>query len=382
MKRQYFYLFIVLPGIFFFMLCGCKDPYYPELKPSTSHLLVVEGFINPDGLTNIRLTRTRAISKGDTTARINETGAHVSIEDNNNNIYPLNESGDGNYSSYYFLDATNKYRLHINTSDNKEYVSDFVPCKNAPSIDSLGWKLKDGNVQMFVNTHDDSNKSIFYRWDFVQTWEYHAQYYTYLIYDPSSKQVVNRPFPVFACYRTNNSNKIFIGSSEKLSQDVIHEAPLELIPNHDKRISVLYSALITQYALDSAGYNYWKAMRSNTEEMGSIFGTQPNQTKGNIHNVADPDENVIGYVTAGSIQQKRIFIRNADLPAGWNLLPYCDEKRVTLDSLEFYFGSGALIPYSEDPPGAARPSAYFGASAPCVDCTREGGTLVKPSFWP
>jgi len=382
MKQKYFYLFILLPGIFFFMLSGCKDPYYPELKSSNSHFLVVEGFINPDGITNIRLTRTRAITKEDTAAVINETGANVSIEDNNNNIYPLYESGDGNYSASYFLDVAGNYRLHITTRDNKEYVSDFVACKNAPPIDVLGWELKDGNVQIFVNAHDESNKTIFYRWDFVQTWEYHAQYYTNLIYDPDIKKVVYRQFPVYVCYRSNNSTKIFIGSSEKLSQDVIHKAPLELIPNHDKRISVLYSALVTQYALDSAGYNYWKAMRSNTEEIGSIFGTQPNQAKGNIHNVADPSENVIGYVTAGTIQQKRIFISNSDLPGDWNLLPYCYEQKVPIDSIDFYFGSGFLIPYSEDPPGAARPSGYFGATAPCVDCTREGGTLVKPFFWP
>ena len=53
-------------------------------------------------------------------------------------------------------------------------------------------------------------------------------------------------------------------------------------------------------------------MKGNTEDVGSIFGSQPNQNHGNIHNVADSSEMVIGYIGAGSIQQQRIFIKNSE----------------------------------------------------------------------
>lgn len=381
MKPKYFLNLSIFAGIIILIFAGCKDPYYPNVTSSDIHYLVVDGFINSNGTTNIKLTRTRTISKGDTAAYINETGANVAIEDNYGNVYPLNNNGQGNYSAGYFLNSSYYYRLHITTSDSKQYVSDFVPCKNSPPIDKLGWKLKDGNVQLFVNTHDPDNKTIFYRWDFVQTWEFHSQYYSYFIYDPAAKKVVDRKFPVYVCYRSNISDKIYIGSSQKLKEDVIHEAPLELIPNHDRRISVLYSAFVTQYALDSIGYNYWNAMKGNTEQVGSIFGSQPNQTKGNIHNLTDSLETVIGYIGAGSIQQQRIFISNADLPPGWNQQPNCTEYDVPMDSLDFYFGSNSLIPYAADPPGSPFPAGYFSASASCVDCTLSG-KLEKPSFWP
>jgi hypothetical protein len=382
MMQKYFLSSRIVAAIMILFFTGCKDPYYPEVKSSTAHYLVVEGFINPEGTTNIRLTRTRAISKGDTASYINETGAAVFIEDNNGNVYPLYDNGSGYYSAGYFLNANFLYRLHITTKDNRQYISAFVPCKNSPAIDEVGWKLNDKDVQLFVSSHDESNQTKFYRWDFVQTWEFHSQYYSSLVYDPDSKTVVNRTYPVFVCYRTNGSSQVFIGSSEKLARDVIHEAPLELIPYHDRRISVLYSALITQYALDSAGYNYWNAMKGNTEQTGSIFGSQPNQTKGNIHNISDSSETVIGYIGAGSIQQKRIFISNADMPPGWNQLRNCTEYRVPLDSLDYYFGGNIYIPYASDPPNSPRPQAYFGASPSCVDCRLAGGTLDKPVFWP
>ena len=381
MNQKYFsWKWMMMLAVLF--LTNCKVPYDPPVKPSKTHFLVVDGFLNAEGTTNIKLSRTRNITSGDTAAYINEMNASVIIEDSQNNVFPLYETGNGNYSANYSLDPYVEYRLHITTADQKQYLSDFVPCKLSPPIDNLGWKFKDGDVQVFVNTHDPNNNTTFYRWDYTETWEFHADYYSTLIYDPISERVVDRSVPVFVCYRTRNSSNIILGSSAKLQEDVIHEGPLTLIPNHDKRISVLYSAFVTQYALDSAGYNYWNAMKGNTEEVGSIFGSQPNQTHGNIHNIADSSELVVGYVGAGSVQQKRIFISNSEMPPGWNLPQYCSEYIVPKDSVDYYFSNNTYIPIRTEPQGNPRPTGYFSAIGSCVDCTLAGGTLQKPYFWP
>jgi hypothetical protein len=380
MNQKYFSWkwMMILAALF---LANCKVPYDPPVNSSKTHFLVVDGFLNAEGTTNIKLSRTRNITSGDTAAYINEMNASVIIEDNQNNVYPLYETGGGNYSANYSLDPYAEYRLHIITADQKEYFSDFVPCKLSPPIDNLGWKFKDGDVQVFVNTHDQNNNTTFYRWDYTETWEFHADYYSTLIYDPITERVVDRSVPVFVCYRTRNSNNIILGSSAKLQEDVIHEGPLTLIPNHDKRISVLYSTFVTQYALDSAGYNYWSAMRGNTETTGSIFDPQPNQTKGNIHCITDSTERVTGYIGAGTIQQQRLFISNSEMPSGWNQGGRCTEIDVPADSVKFYLAGNSYIPYATDPPGAFKPKGYFSASATCVDCTLTGSP-VKPNFWP
>lgn len=380
MNQKYFsWKWMALIAVLF--LASCKVPYDPPMKSSKTHFLVVDGFLNAQGTTNIKLSRTRSISKGDTAAYINEINASVIIEDGQNNVYPLYETGAGNYSADYSLNSSIKYRLHITTADQREYFSDFVTCKLSPPIDNIGWKFTDGNVQIFVNTHDPNNNTTFYRWDYTETWEFHSDYYSTLIYDPISKRVVNRSVPVFVCYRTRNASNIFLGSSAKLQEDVINEGPLALIPNHDKRISVLYSTFVTQYALDSAGYNYWYAMKGNTENTGSIFDPQPNQTKGNIHCITDSTEKVIGYVGAGTIQQSRLFISNSEMPSGWKQSRNCTEYDVPTDSVEFYLSGSSYIPYAIDPPGSPMPNGYFSASASCVDCTLTG-TLEKPNFWP
>ncbi|HSN08753.1 MAG TPA: DUF4249 domain-containing protein [Hanamia sp.] len=376
---NYFFFASLITTLFF---ASCKVPYDPPVKSSGAHYLVVEGYINSNDVpTDIKLSRTRSITWGDTASYINETGALVVIEDNHGNSYPLYETGGGNYTASYNLNSSNKYRLHITTTDHKEYLSDFVACKESPPIDDVGWKFNSSDVQVFVNTHDPSNQTKFYRWDYTETWEFHSEYYSELQYNPDST-VSPRTIPVYVCYQTHKANNISVGSSEKLKEDVIHEAPVNLIPDHDKRLSVLYSTLVTQYALDSSAYNYWNAMKGNTENVGSIFGTQPNQVKGNIHCVSDNTETVIGYIGAGSTQQARIFISNSSMPADWNQKGNCDYIEVppNKDSLGLYFGEQGFVPIIPHLDGIIV-LGYYGSEGPCVDCTLNGSP-VKPSFWP
>jgi hypothetical protein len=379
MNKKYFSWKWLITGFCILFLVNCKTPYDPPIKSSHEHFLVVEGYVNGNGPSNIKLSRTRNITWGDTAANINETGARLELQDSNNNSFPLYEAGNGNYTGYFYLYSGNEYRLHITTADHKEYLSDFVPFKQSPPIDKVGWNMKDGGVQIYVNTHDRENKTIFYRWNYEETWEFHSQYYSMLKYNPVDTNVIPRSFPVYQCWRSQNSTTILLGSSAKLKEDVINAAPMLYIPEHDKRISVLYSVLVTQYALDSSAYNYWNAMKGNTENMGSIFDPQPNMTRGNIHCVSDPSETVIGYIGAGNSQQQRIFIRNSELPSGWNLIPNCTEYTVPniKDSLFFYFSNNSFIPYSQD----FTTGGYLSASGSCVDCTLTG-TPVKPTFWP
>jgi hypothetical protein len=363
------------------LFVACKIHYDPPVNSAKEHYLVVEGYINTNGLTNIKLSRTRMISHGDTADIINETAARVVIEDNQNNLYPLNETGKGNYSAAYHLDSSYKYRLQIITAGDKKYVSDFVECKPSPPIDTINWSFKNGGVQLFANTHDPQNNTKFYRWKCLETWEFHSFYNSSLIWDDTLQKVVPRNEQVHICWRSQNSSGIFLGNSSKLSQDVISEAPLNYIPFGDNRISVLYSILVTQYTLDSAGYNYWSAMKGNTENMGSIFAAQPNQIKGNIHCTTDSSEIVIGYINAGTEQQQRIFINNSLMPSNWKQTPDCYITDVPKDSILYYLaGVLRVIPIDTILTPGTR-FAYTAAFINCVDCTTYGSN-VKPSFWP
>jgi hypothetical protein len=145
------------PVIFFvavIIVVSCKEVYHPNIVSPTTGYLVVEGFINNDGPTTITLTR--ATKLVDSVSIAYEHNAQVNIESDHNERYPLTEGFNGIYTFPPLnLNPLSKYRLRINTQDNKEYVSDFVPVKHTPVIDSISWQRENGGVNIYVNTHDD-----------------------------------------------------------------------------------------------------------------------------------------------------------------------------------------------------------------------------------
>lgn len=384
MVQKCFSMKMLLYCLFALVLSNCKVPYEPTLKSSDTNSLVVEGVIDGAFPFVIKLSRSRMLTNGDTAAHKYELGAKVIVEDDHQNSYPLYETGMGTYSSLstLSLNAAYQYRLHIFTANKEEYLSALVPFKSAPAIDSIGWNIKDGGVQVYVNTHDPNNSTTYYRWEYKETWEFHTEYYSNYEYISSDSTVIPRTNQINICWRSDSSTNIFLSSSANLSSDVIYQMPLPYIQPHDQKLSVLYSIWVKQFALDLNGYNYWLAMKNNTENVGSIFDPQPNETVGNIHCVTNPAENVVGYISAGNTYVKRVFISNQSLPLGWNLFNPCTLITVPniKDSLAFYFGGG-YDPIDVSGPPAFPPIAYSASDKSCVDCTLQG-TNIKPSFWP
>lgn len=381
--RFYCFCFMLFVAVF-----SCKDRYIPDIQSTGTGYLVVEGVLNAgDAPTTLTLSRTKKVYTGNQPAY--ESNANITIEGNDNSVKKLTMTSAGIYQSDGLaLSANNQYRVRIKTSDGKEYLSDFVKVKVTPPIDSIGWKPSRDGVQLYVNTHDPANNTIYYRWDWNETWEIHSEFQSTLIYDPQSPQansvgIRSRLFPqedVSVCWRQGKSTSLLFASSAKLTADVIHEFPINEIPSGDDRFSVKYSILLRQYAMDKAAYEFYDLMKKNTESIGSIFDPMPSELRGNIHCITNPAETVIGYIGASTITQKRVFIAP---PPGWNFRMGCTTEFIikNADSTKSYFTGNALIPINEeqrpDPPA----EGYSAALAACVDCTSRGGSTQKPSYW-
>jgi hypothetical protein len=111
----------------------------------------------------------------------------VTIKTTTGGNYPLTDTGsNGVYvSNALTLDPTQQYILNITTADGRHYVSDPVTPKATPPIDNLSWTLgfdavaNTEAVNIYLNTHDPSNKTRFYRWDIIDTWEHLSQKRTF-----------------------------------------------------------------------------------------------------------------------------------------------------------------------------------------------------------
>jgi hypothetical protein len=370
---------------FFFILifiAGCKDVYNPPLKNVGYNYLVVEGnIVAGNDSTFIHLSRT--IPVDDSSTAQPELNAIIKVESQDGEIYQLQDANNGSYfSASLNINANKNYRLHIFTSDGKEYASDYVPVKITPPIDSVSWKLDNSTgVNIYVSTHDATNSTQYYRWQYVETWEHRPKYNSELICDRSLGGVRLRSpgEQIYRCWNTNTSGAILIASTENLSADVLYEKQLINIPYGSTKIDRVYSILVTQYALTKEAYEYWDNLKKNTEDLGSIFDPQPFADYGNMHSISDPSEPVLGYISACTATQQRIFIDWTQVQWPYSF-PNCEDTTVTPDKIDTVFSSFNYLPihYVLSPPGAV-----FGSLAECADCRLDGGgTTVKPPYMP
>lgn len=374
---------------------GCKKPYQPVAITTDSNYLAVEGTINTgNDSTIIRLSRTVKLSSAQ---RSNpELNAMVMIESDAGGTYSLPDAGNGYYKAGPLgLSASNKYRLRITTAAGTTYLSDLIEARNSPPIDSVYYRIQNNGIEIYADTHDPTNSTKYYRWDYESTYQYHSAFNSFLKLVTSPQDtVVGRTLDehIFVCYRGSKSSTILLNSSAKLSQDVITKNPIAFIASNSEELQSSYSILVKQYALTPGAFNYFQQLKKNSEQLGSIFDAQPSELPGNIHCLTNPSEPVLGYVTAGTLAQTRIFIRNRNLPAWLTTSPYSGCKldtalfarsqgNTTVNEVHDYIYTGLQIPvFVVQPQGAPRPIGYSASVPGCVDCTLRG-TNIRPSFW-
>jgi Domain of unknown function (DUF4249) len=381
MKNQNILLFVVA------LTVGCKKPYNPKVISLSNSYLVVEGTINTNDVTTIKLSKTVKLSSSVTTSPV--TDAVVTVENDNGGNYILNESTGGIYTlTGTILDDTRKFRLRIKTADNKEYLSDYEQAKGAPPIDSIGYKIAGKSLQLYANTHDPNNNTRYYRFDYAETWEFHSKYDSNYITNGTAIVLRTPDQKVYYCFGNNISSTIVLGSTAKLTQNVLYQLPITAIDATSEKLEIKYSILLHEYALSADAYKFWGNLKKNTEQLGSIFDAEPSQINGNIHNTKDVNEPVIGYISVGAVQSKRIFISSEQLPQSFTTIyPFdCDLQS------EYFFDpishqdevARLLIPGVYIPvdfiSGGAGIIGYTASSRDCVDCTTRG-SKQQPAFW-
>lgn len=380
-------LYIVI--VLLVLLC-CKKAYKPDITATNYNFLVVEGLINTGAdSTFIRLSRTVLLDSKTTLKP--ESGATITVESDANQVYNLIEKPLGTYSSAPLnLDNTRKYRVRIKAK-GATYLSDFVEAKVSPQIDSLNYKVAETGLQIYSNSHDATNRTRYYRWEYNETWQFNAKYFSGFKAD--GRAIVSRDMNtenIYNCWGNSISSSIVLGSSSKLVNDVIYLNPITLVPSDSEKIGIKYSILVKQYALTKEAFEFWELLKKNTENLGSIFDAQPSQLTGNIHNISNAAEPVIGYISAGTVSQRRIYVTKDKLPNWRTTYPFSCSEPDTVYRVnpqtgardeDLLFQTKILIPVAEvmDETGSAV-IGHTGAGSSCVDCTIRG-TNKKPAFW-
>jgi hypothetical protein len=364
------------------LLSGCIERYYPPESQDAPRNLVVYWYINPDdSVAFVQLSWTQSLTS--TTSVPAEPDAAVSIIDDSGTSYILEDIGNGEYSKHdLVLDAQKKYKLWIRTANQSEYESTFIEIKRAPAIDSITYQVDEADkLKISVNTHDDSGHTRFYRWRFIETYEYAAHYSSQ--WQLQNGVFVPRPASesLRLCWKSDTTHHIVLASTEQFSRDLISNFGLISIQRGSLKIGRRYSVMIEQQALSDEAFQYWLSMQHSSESLGGLYDPTPPQSKGNIRSLSSPSKEILGIFESRSIVRERIFIGPEDLPHGFAFLP---RNNCTMDTVSFSLGT---LPNPDlmidiiSLPTPESPGSYVTSRPDCVDCRTKGGITMKPEFW-
>ena len=379
MRKAIGFVFVLLAT-----LLGCRTPYEPEVPATELRVLVVEGYLDTEGLkSELKLSRTAPL--GASSAFIPELRAKVLLKSASGQVFPLTETGLGTYIFERNIDEKQSYLLEIELSSGERYVSEGLQPIVTPEIIDAGFKLDEEGVEVFVSTQGNANADDFL-WTFEETWIYRPRIRTAYIYVPELKNVRDRKDAeqTSLCFKTEPSPGILLETSSRFKDQVVFQKTITEIPKGDERIMERYSILVSQKGLASKDVPFWEILKKNTEDIGSIFSPLPSLIGGNIKSLDAAKNPVIGQVSLGVIRQKRIYINQVQV-SPWNYLDpkfndcVIGEEAILAIDYQKIFGNGAVVP--------ARPLmvgttivGYYPSSKRCTDCTLYA-SKTKPSFW-
>jgi hypothetical protein len=249
-----------------------------------------------------------------------------------------------------------------------------VAVSNTPPIDSVTYEhdKKLNAMVIKVDTHDPTNSTRFYRWQFEDTFEYYTSYFSEL--EVVNKQVVARQKDISHCWKSGRSNSIILGSTIKLSRDEIRGVPVNVVPVATNKLLIRYSILVKQYGLTQDAFEYWTSLSKTTQSTGSLFDPQPSQVTGNIKNKSNAKELVFGYFGAAVEQEKRIFMTPG---LGYRETCVVDTlpERCTAPDIECALTTNKLLLTYYDM------THILAVPQNCADCRLQGGTTNRPIFW-
>ncbi len=381
-------LFVILA------LFACIEPYTPDID-EYQDLMVINGRItDQEGYHYVDVSRTSSFN--DPVPKP-EPNCDVRVYDDRDNICQYTEVSPGYYRCWIdkqYLAPGIKYKVEVTTSDGIVYQSGWDIMLHCPDIERVYYEISEEvpsnpllspypGLQFFINTGETVGQVSNLRWELYETWEYHSTYAQGDYYDGEIHYVDPYEYAdsLMYCWRSAPLKVIFTMSTRNFASNKVTRGYLNFVSNKTDRLSVKYNLQVKQYSLSDSAFEYWSRMQKLIQESGGLYETQPIRITGNIRNLNDPDETILGFFWSSAVKETRIFytsrhefrvLENPCLP--YNLSE--NELMEYLGHMDESFYPIFLINTTLLPEGP-----YDIADQDCFDCTKRGGTVIKPEFW-
>ena len=380
---------------------SCIYPFTPETVDG-SGTLVVDGDILIGEFTEVSLSYAAPIGRELVFAY--PMDAKVWVEDDGGNEFVGRYTGQQTSEKVNFsidtryADPSRNYRLCVSIpEEGRDYVSSWERVCSAPVIDSLSYILDYDRNRLNVALSMHSGSESYYKWDYVEDWEYHALYNAILKLDVqttyywnSSHTTVNvRAMDydkenLYYCYGHNVSKNIMTFSTEKQTDDRFVDLEFRPINRDDLRLSYLYRIKVSLEPLSRDAFDFWENMKTNSDSSGDLFTPNPSETVGNIRCVQDPDIFVLGYINVAQRATKTLVLKQEEHLFFKRKETFADAELVGSTMWKDFY-ERQYLPYTWYIPNDV--SQTYWLPVKCVDCMKRGDsskdiTRTKPYDWP
>ncbi len=321
-----------------------------------------------------------------------ETGATVSIVDDQQNVYSFSETEAGNYVSDIAFRAMSgvNYQLQITTEGGESYTSKEVSLPQVTQIDDLYAERivnDDGEegIGIFVDSFDDSGNADFYRYEFEETFQIIAPFW-----NDQDIRVISRTPPVFevvqrereerVCYKTEFSKRIVLNETTGLNENSVERFMVNFVAPSDFKVRERYSILVKQFVQSQEAYEFFELLSDFSDLESLLSQIQPGFVTGNVTSVNNPDDKVLGFFEVTSVSEKRIFINRRDLFPRTDRPAFpanCTLTRIDNDNVQRIVDAVALRGLKLVQIGTSGVVLVFKS---CSDCTALGSN-IRPDFW-
>ena len=257
---------------------SCKYPYDVIIE-RTDYPLVIEGDLLLGTSSTFKFSYVLPLDSDDYVLSARKTAGYIEGEDGSR----VDGTASGGGATLTFdttdLSADQRYKLHFTSPEGRIIESDWLDVCPAPVIDDLSYWKNEQYDELHIGLSMHCNGSHHFRWTYLEEWEYHSEIRSVYDYDPNRyadgvTKSENGP-KYYYCWGRHNASVINIFSTEYQIEDRFEELSFHRIPLNDLRLQSLYRMTLQLEALSEKAYAYWRTIRQNTDEQGSLFAPTP-----------------------------------------------------------------------------------------------------------
>ncbi|MGB3779539.1 MAG: DUF4249 domain-containing protein [Tunicatimonas sp.] len=337
---------------------ACVEPIDFDTDPVGGQLIVTGGITNAAGTYEVVLKETdenRAFP-------VPVGGAAVTLRNDQGQRELLREQDTGQYRTSGEIRGQpgDTYELEIVLADGTVYRSRPETMPSAIGKDSAYYeigkqeKVSDSGVlfeervlKVFADTQlPEDARALYLKWDVEGVYSV-----TTIIYWPLGDRVI-------FCYFYDKLNAQEIHLFDRRATPEGNALQKQLLAAREIDYSFLerHYFNVIQSSLTAEAYDYWDQVGQLSNRTGSVFDTPPGLVRGNVYNVEDAEEPVLGYFGAALVDTTRFFLNRTD----------------------FAFNVSATCPCTSFRTQPSYPPYTIGSICPCTKCDELAGVRLDP----